>query len=58
MSRFGLKADGVSEGAEGRVMTQSVNREFFKLDRLSLVSPSNPGLETIRNQTLPGAITD
>jgi hypothetical protein len=43
---------------EGRFMTQSVNREFFGLDRFGLVSPPYPGLETIRNQTLPRAITD
>ncbi len=58
MSRFGLKADGVLEGAEGRFMTQSVHCEFFGLDRFGLVSPPYPGLETIRNQTLPNAITD
>jgi hypothetical protein len=39
-------------------MTQSVNREFLGLDRFGLVSPPNPGLETIRNQTLPMAIPD
>jgi hypothetical protein len=39
-------------------MTQSVNREFFGLDRFGLVSLPYPGLETIRTQTLPGAITD
>ncbi len=39
-------------------MTQSVNREFFVLDRFGLVSPPYPGLETIRNQTLTRAITD
>jgi hypothetical protein len=39
-------------------MTQSVNREFFGLDRFGRVSPPDPGLETIRNQTLPKAITD
>jgi hypothetical protein len=38
--------------------TQSVNREFFGSDRFGLISPPYPGLETIRNQTLPGAITD
>ena len=58
MSRFGRKADGISERAEGRQMTQSVNCEFLGLDRFGLVSPSYPGLETIRNQTLPRAITD
>ena len=58
MSRFEWKADGILEGAEGRFMTQSVNREFFELDRFSLVSPPYSGLETIRNQTLPRAITD
>jgi hypothetical protein len=39
-------------------MTQSVNCEFFGLDRFGLSSPPYPGLETIRNQTLPKAITD
>jgi hypothetical protein len=39
-------------------MTQSVNREFFGLDRFGLFSPPYAGLETIRNQTLPRAITD
>ena len=58
MSRFGQKADGTSGGAEGRLMTQSVNREYFVLDRFSLVSPPYRRLETIRNQTLPGAIID
>jgi hypothetical protein len=45
-------------GAEGPTMTQSVNREFFGLDRFGRVRPPDPGLETVRNQTLPGAITD
>ncbi len=53
MSRFGLKADGVLEGAEGRSLTQSVNCGFSGLDRNGLVSPSYLGLETIRYQTLP-----
>jgi hypothetical protein len=44
--------------SEGRFMTQSVNCESFGLDRNGLVSPPYPGLETIRNQTLPKAITD
>ncbi len=39
-------------------MTQSVNREFFGLDRFGLVSPPYRGLETIRNQNLPKAITE
>ncbi len=39
-------------------MTQSVNCDFFGLDRFGLVSPPDPGLESIRNQTLPRAITD
>jgi hypothetical protein len=34
-------------------MTQSVNCEFSGLDWNGLVSPSYPGLETIRYQTLP-----
>ncbi len=44
--------------AEGRSLTQSVNREFFDLDQFGLVSPPYPGLETTRSQTLPKAITD
>ena len=45
--------DVAPSGSEGRFMTQSVNREFFGLDRFSLVSPPYPGLETIRIHTLP-----
>ncbi len=54
MSRFGRKTDSDLEGAEGRSLTQSVNREFVGSDRIGLVSPPYLGLETIRNQTLPG----
>jgi len=50
--------DAVPSFVEGRSLTQSVNREFFGLDWFGLVSPPYPGLETIRNQTLPKAITD
>jgi hypothetical protein len=39
-------------------MTQSVNCEIFGLDRFGLVSPPHSGLETIRNQKLPKAITN
>jgi hypothetical protein len=46
------------DAADGPGLTQSVNRKFFGLDRFGLVSPPNPVLETIRNQTLPGPITD
>ena len=46
MSGFGRKADGISERAEGRQMSQSVNRKFLGLDRFGLVSPPYPGLET------------
>jgi hypothetical protein len=45
-------------GGEGPFMTQSVHCEFFGLDRFGLVSPPYLGLKTIRNQTLPRAITD
>jgi hypothetical protein len=38
-------------------LTQCVNSEFFGLDLFGLVSRSYLGLETIRNQTLPEAIT-
>ncbi len=58
MSVYRRIADVLSQGAEGPTMTQSVNREFFCLDRIGLVSPIYLGLETIRNQTLPEAITD
>ncbi len=50
--------DLAPKGSEGRFMTQSVNREFFDLDRFGLVSLPYPGLETIRNQTLSKAIAD
>jgi hypothetical protein len=43
---------------EGRFMTQSVTRDFLGLDRFGPVSLLYSGLETIRNQTLPMAITD
>jgi len=58
MSVYRRIADVVQRGREGRQMTQSVNREFFGMYRFDLVSPPYPGLETIRNQTLPKAITD
>ncbi len=58
MSAFRRIADLAQRGAEGRSLTQSVNREFFGLDRFGPVNPPYPGLETIRNQTLPRAITD
>jgi len=45
--------DGLSWGAEGQLMTQSVNREFLGLDRFGPVSLLYSGLETIRYQTLP-----
>ena len=51
-------ADMRAPVAELPSLTQSVNREFFGMDRFDLVSPPYPGLETIRNQTLPRAITD
>jgi hypothetical protein len=51
-------ADLIPSRGERVFMTQSVNREVFGLDRFGLVSPPNPGLETIRNQTLNRAITD
>jgi hypothetical protein len=57
-SVFHLIYDPTSDGGEGREMTRSVNCEFFGLDRFGLVCPPSPGLETIRNQTLPRAITD
>jgi hypothetical protein len=50
--------DAKPSGAEGRSLTQCVNREFFGLDRFGLVDPPYPGLETIRNQTLPKAIAN
>ena len=50
--------DLARRGDELPIMTQSVNCEIFGLDRNGLVSPSYPSLETIRNQTLPRAITD
>jgi hypothetical protein len=46
-------ADLIPSHGEGQLMTQSVNCEFFDLDRLGLVSTPYPGLETIQNQTLP-----
>jgi hypothetical protein len=58
MSAYRRKTDLVRSRRECTQLTQSVNREFFGLDRFGLVSPPNPGLETIRNQTLPTAITD
>ncbi len=58
MSAYRRIADVVQGDAECTQMTQSVNREFFCLDLFGLVSPSDLGLETIRNQTLPRAITD
>jgi len=58
MSVYRRIADLIPSHGEGRYMTQSVNREFFGLDRFGLVSPPYPGLETIRNQTLPGVITE
>jgi hypothetical protein len=51
-------ADLIRRGREGALLTQSVNCEFFGLDRFGLVDLSDGGLETIRNQTLLGAITD
>jgi hypothetical protein len=56
--RYCPMADLIQSASECTFMTQSVNRGFFGLDRFGLVSPSYAGLETIRNQTLPGAITD
>ncbi len=58
MSAYRRIADAPPTGAEGRHMTQSVNYESFGLDRFGLVSLPYPGLETIRNQTLPRAIID
>ena len=58
MSVYPRIADAPPTGAEARHMTQSVNCESFGFDRNGLVSPPNPGLETIRNQTLSRAITD
>ncbi len=58
MSEEHPRADLRGPCGERVLVTQSVNREFFGLDRFSLVSPSYPGLETIRNQTLHRAITD
>ena len=46
-------ADLIRSASERVQLTQSVNCEFFGLDRNGLVSPSYPGLETIRYQTLP-----
>jgi hypothetical protein len=39
-------ADLIPSHGEGQLMTQSVNREFFKMDRFGLVSPPYPGLES------------
>jgi len=58
MSVYRRIADLIPSHGEGQLMTQSVNCEFFGLDRFGLVSPPYSGLETIRNQTLLGAITD
>ncbi len=51
MSAYGHLPDLAPKGAEGRFMTQSVNREYVDLDRFVLVSPSYLGLEAIRTQT-------
>jgi len=51
-------ADLIPSHDEGQLMTQSGNREFLGLDRLGLFGPPNSGLEIIRNQTLPGVITE
>jgi hypothetical protein len=58
MSAYRRIPDPVQPAAERVLLTQSVYREFRSLDRFGIVSPPYPGLETIRNQTLPGAITD
>ncbi len=58
MSSHRRKADLVSSRRECVFMTQSVNCEFIGLDRFDLVNLSDGGLNTIRNQTLPGAISD
>jgi hypothetical protein len=50
--------DPVQRGAECVFLTQSVNCEFFGLDRFGLVDLSDGGLEPTRNQTLPKAISD
>ncbi len=51
-------ADLISSRREGVPLTQSVNREYVGSDRIGLVDPPYPGLETIRNQTLPRTITE
>jgi hypothetical protein len=58
MSAYRRIADAPPTGAEGRHMTQSVNREFFGLDRIGLQNRFYRGPETSREQTLPAAITD
>ena len=50
-------ADLIPSHGEGQLLTQSVNCELFGLDRFGLVSRPYLDLETIRNQTLPRAMT-
>ena len=58
MSAYGSITANRNGPGEGPGLTQSVNREYFGLDRFGLISPPYLVLETIRNQTLPRAITD
>ena len=54
LSMVGIPRNFVSHShGEGQLMTQSVNRAFFGLDRNGLLNRSYLGLETTRNQTLP-----